>query len=227
MAEISLAALLWVVSHLGISSTPARRGITAAIGEGPYLLLYSGVAFATLGYLIWTYTQVPRFEYWWLPNPDLYWIAKILMPIAFVLLVGGFMVKNPTMVGVNFSSPDEAPDLAQGVTRITRHPFQWAVILWAGSHMAANGDVVSVIFFGSFLLLSGLGGWLIDRKKARTHANGWSAYAVVTSNIPFAAVLTGRNRLVVRELIAPVGVGLLLYALVYYFHEFITGAVIV
>ena len=96
---------------------------------------------------------MPRFDYLWMPNPDLYWVAKITMPVAFVLLVGGFMVKNPTNVGMSIDSSEQAVEMAKGVTRITRHPLQWAIILWAIGHIVANGDYVSVIFFGSFLAL--------------------------------------------------------------------------
>ena len=227
MSEIWLASLLWVGAHLGVSSTPLRKAIVGAIGEQMYLLFYSLMAAATLGYLIWVYIDVPRFDYLWLPNPDLYWLAKLAMPVAFILLLGGFMVKNPTAVGMTIDEPDQAAELAQGVTRITRHPFQWAVVLWALSHVAANGDVVSVVFFLSFFILSLLGSLLLDRKKAVTLGAGWDGYAQATSNFPFAAIIAGRNRLVLKELALPVVVGLTVYALAYYFHETFTGTVVI
>ncbi len=227
MTEMWLAGLLWVISHLGISSTPARRLLVNSIGQGPYLLLYSLIAAGALAYLIWTYSQVPRFDYLWLPNPDLYWVSKITMPVAFILLLGGFMVRNPTNVGMAIDDPGSAAELARGVTRITRHPLQWAVVIWGVGHIFANGDWVSLIFFGSFVLLSGLGGVLIDHKKAQTLGPGWEPYAKATSNVPFAAIVSGRNRLVWSELWLPIVVGSAVYALVYYFHEAITGAVIV
>ena len=227
MAEMWLAALLWVGTHLGISSTPLRKAIVGAIGEQAYLGLYSLIAAGTLAYLIWVYTDVPRFEYLWLPNPDLYWVAKLTMPIAFILLLGGFMVKNPTNVGMSIDDPEHASDLARGVTRITRHPLQWAIVLWATGHLVANGDKVSVVFFSSFLALSLAGSVLMDRKKAATLGEGWQGYAAVTSNVPFGAIITGRNRLAPKELLLPVLVGLAVYALAYYFHESYSGAVII
>ncbi len=227
MNEMMVAALVWVVTHLGISSTSLRRILVEAIGEKAYLGLYSLVAAMALGFLIWTYTSVPRFDYLWMPNPDLYWVTKITMPIAFVLLLGGFMVKNPTNVGMSIDSSEQAVDMARGVTRITRHPLQWAVILWAVGHIVANGDTVSVIFFGSFLVLSLLGSFLMDKKKAETMGEGWAAYAQVTSNIPFAAILRGRTRLDLKELALPVVIGLLAHVLASYFHESYTGAVII
>jgi len=227
MPDILLASLLWVGTHLGFSSTRLRKILVDAIGEKFYIIAYSLMATATLGYLIWVYIEVPQYEYLWLPNPDLYWFAKLSMPIAFILMVGGFMVKNPTSVGMRIDDPAAAADMARGVTRITRHPLQWAIILWASGHVIANGDWVSVIFFSGFFILSLAGSALMDHKKAATLGEGWVTYAQATSNIPFAAIFAGRNRLVLKELIMPVIVGLLVYALVYFFHETMTGAQIV
>ena len=135
------------------------------------------------------------------------------------------MVRNPTTVGMEGSLQGEgaAEDLARGVTRITRHPFQWSVVLWAGTHLAANGDQVSVVFFTTFLVLGLLGGALIDRKKAAALGADWQPYAQVTSNVPFAAILSGRNRLVLRELIAPVAVGLVGYLALFWGHDWVAG----
>jgi uncharacterized membrane protein len=227
MVELWFAASLWLLTHLGISSTPLRGVLVNLLGQAAYLGLYSVIAAGTLGYLVWVYTDVPRFEYWWLPNPDLYWVAKLTMPIACILLVGGFMVKNPTNVGMAIDDPDEAREMAKGVTRITRHPLQWAVVIWGIGHIVANGDRVSVVFFGTFVALGLVGGFLIDRKKSVAFGDAWSAYAQATSNLPFLAMVSGRNRFAFRELVMPTVVGLVVYALIYYFHEAITGAVIV
>lgn len=227
MEEMLFATMLWLVSHLGISSTPLRGILTRTIGEGPYLAMYSLIAVVTLGYLIWVYTQVPRFDYLWLPNPDLYWVAKLTMPVAFILLLGGFLVKNPTAVGMKFDDPSQAADLARGVTRITRHPFQWAIIIWGVGHIIANGDNVSVVFFSGFVVLSLMGSVLMDAKKAATMGEGWQAYAGVTSNVPFAAILSGRNRLNIKELLMPIAIGVVAYGLAYYFHEAFTGAIVI
>ena len=228
MGEILFAGLIWVVSHLGISSTPLRKVIVSLVGEGIYLGLYSLVSLASLGYLIWIYGQVPRFDYLWLPDPQLYWLAKITMPVALIFLVGGFMVSNPTMVGGQLTSDQlaEPANLARGVTRITRHPFQWSVVIWAVGHIVANGDWVSVIFFTALGLVSLIGTVLMDAKKTKTLSEGWPVYAGVTSNLPFAAIIAGRNRLVLNELWAPIGVGVAAFLLLYYFHEALTGSII-
>ena len=150
------------------------------------------------------------------------------MPVALVLAVGGFMVKNPTNVGAEgLLEASSADELARGVTRITRHPFQWGVVLWAGSHLVANGDAVSVIFFSTFLLLSGIGTIAIDRKKADRLGERWVPYRDVTSNVPFAAIFAGRNRLELKELVLPVIVGVVVHVALFFGHEWLSGVRII
>ena len=225
MGAMLLAGIIWVVTHLGLSSTPLRGQIVSRLGEQAFLGIYSLVAFGTLGYLIYVYTVVPHFDYLWTPNLDLYWIAKLTMPIACIFIVGSFMANNPTMVGGKVDA--DAAEPATGVFRITRHPLQWGFIIWAIGHIIANGDVVSIIFFTSLFLVSLLGTYGMDSKKAKSTDEAWPAYVAVTSNLPFGALLSGRNRLVMRELWLPVVVGLVLFAILYVVHEYIAGVKII
>ena len=101
------------------------------------------------------------------------------------------------------------------------------MVIWSLAHLFANGDRVSVIFFATFGILAGFGTVLIDRKKARALGEQWSGYAAVTSNIPFAAIVRGRNRLVLRELWLPVALGLAVYVLLLYRHEWVSGVRII
>jgi len=225
MALMLLASVLFLGTHLGISSTNLRGHLVGMVGERGYLGVYSLVALLTLGYLIWVYAALPRYPYLWEPSPILYALPKVIMPFAAILLVGGFMVRNPTAVGMegSLARGRDADSLTAGLIRVTRHPFQWAVVLWAGAHLLANGDSVSVVFFGTFLVLGLAGGLLIDRKKAARLGDEWEPFARVTSNVPFAAIVAGRNRLAIKELIAPVLVGLVTYVLLYLAHPWLSG----
>lgn len=224
MEPMLFAAVLFLATHLGLSSTSLRDRLVGSLGERGYLAAYSLLALVTLGYMIWLYGALPRYDYFWLPDPGAYLVPKLVMPLAMILLLGGFMAPNPTAVGMAERLRGADPhSMTRGITRITRHPFQWAVVLWAGSHLIANGDRVSVVMFGAFGLLGLLGGVLIDRKKARQLGSDWQTYARITSNVPFAAILAGHNRLAPREQLAPVAVGLVGYAAVYWAHPFIAG----
>ena len=219
---MALAGAAFLLTHFVMSSTSMRPGLVGVLGENGFLGVYSLVAFATLGAMIWVYMSAPRIDYFWFPNPDLYWVPKVLVAIASVLLVGSFMVKNPTQVGLDGVLADESFE-PQGMLRITRHPLQWAICLWAVSHLVANGDVVSVAFFATFAILSGFGTVLMDRKKAAKRGEHWQSYAAVTSNVPFLAILQGRNKLVVKEWVLPLVVGVVLYLAMYFGHEWLSG----
>jgi uncharacterized membrane protein len=107
--------------------------------------------------------------------------------------------------------------------RITRHPLMWGVMLWAGAHVLARGDSKSLIFFGGFLLLAGMGTLLIDRRK-RSNPD-WARFAAVTSNLPFLAIAQGRNRIVWREIgwLRP-ALGLAAFAALFVAHSWLFGA---
>lgn len=232
MDPILVASALFFGTHFGLSSTRLRGLLVGVLGERGFQVVYSVIAVGTLGYMIWLYDELPRFEYLWTPSPELYTAAKVLMPLSLILVLGSFMTKNPTSVGMEGLLEGDlldtdGTDLAKGVTRITRHPFHWGVVLWAMAHLLANGDTISVVFFGTLGMTSGVGTVLIDLKKASRYGQVWAAFASTTSNVPFAAILRGRNRLVVSELWLPVLTGLLAYGLIFWAHEWVGGVRIV
>ena len=195
-----LVGSVFLLTHLGVSSTKVRDHIVDMIGEKVYLLIYSLVALVFLVFFIWIYLETPRYDYLWMPNPDLYWLAKLSMPLACVLLVGAFMVRNPSNVGEVLSDGDDVSKLVNGVVCITRHPIQWAIILWGIGHVTANGDIASIIFFSIFVLLSGAGSILLDFKKSKQLGESWRQYELLTSNVPFIALVKGRTSLRLEEL---------------------------
>ncbi len=132
-------------------------------------------------------------------------------------------LRGPTIVGMDALL--KSADPARGMIRIMRHPVMWAFLLWALAHVLARGDLKALLFFGTFALLAGLGTLLMDARKKTALGEDWQRFAAVTSNLPFAAVLQGRNRFDVREIgwRNPV-IGLALYALLFWFHPMIFGA---
>src|SRR6266446_7072074 len=102
------------------------------------------------------------------------------------------------------------------------------IVLWPISHVIANGDVASVLFFGALAALALGGTVLIDRKKQLALGSNWPRLAEVTSNVPFAALLAGRTRLRWRDVsLLRVAAGLLFYAVLYLAHPIITGLPVV
>jgi uncharacterized membrane protein len=103
------------------------------------------------------------------------------------------MLPNPTSLKQEgFAGKDGT---IKGVLRITRHPFLWGVVIWSGFHLLANGDLASIVLFGTFFVTALLGTFSIDAKRRRKMGAAWDAFAAKTSNIPFGAVITGRTPL--------------------------------
>jgi uncharacterized membrane protein len=199
MTMLVAASLAFIAIHLLVSGTPLRDAIIRAIGERPYLGLFS---LASLGIIIWLIKAYfgaqasggNRVLY------DLGHVRDIGIPVvllAFVLGLQGLFMRNPTAVLQEGVIRREGT--IHGVLRITRHPFLWGVVLWSGFHLLANGDLASVLFFGTFFIVALLGTFSIDAKLRRRLGGAWDAFAARTSNIPFAAVLAGRNRLNIGE----------------------------
>src|SRR5207237_9931849 len=88
----------------------------------------------------------------WAPLPGLRPAAFALVFVAFLFVGIGLATPSPTRVGME-SRLAQGTDMARGMVRVTRHPFLWGVALWSLVHLIMNGDLASVILFGSLLLL--------------------------------------------------------------------------
>lgn len=202
-----------------MSLAPVRSSLVSRVGEGGFLGLYSLVSAVTLVLLVLAYSEVSRLLYWWYPDPNMNLIAKVMMWVAVVFVVGSFMAPNPSSVGMG----EKAKEGPKGMLRITRHPLLWGVGIWGGAHVLANGDVVSVVFFGWFVVLAVGGALLLDAKKSEQLGEDWREFSRQTSLLPFGAVLSGRTSLVVSELIGPLALGSVIYALIYWGHRWLSG----
>jgi uncharacterized membrane protein len=226
MAMLVAAALVFLGIHLVISGTRVRDLIVSAIGERAYLGLFSLMSLAGIVWLVVSYNAAQasgsdRFLYDL--GPGIRHAGIPVVAIAFFLGVQGLLMRNPTRVQVGGAST-AAPTPVCGVLRITRHPFLWGVAIWSGFHLAANGDEASVIFFGTFFVLSLLGTISIDAKRRRKMGAAWEAFAAKTSNVPFAAVISGRNRLRPAESFGwRFGVAAALFVVILFVHYHLFG----
>jgi len=212
MTELLIASLAFLLTHLGISSTPAREWLVSLLGKKVYLIVYSLLAFGTLGAMIYTYSQVSHTDFVWLPSVPGYKIAKVIMLFAVVLLVLGTMIRNPT----SMVWPDAINDEYRGVIKITRHPIQWSIVLYATAHLISNGDKASIVLFGTLGLVALLGTLAMDAKKHALNDPKWQSFLDSTSNIPFVALLSGRTRLASHDInYLALGIGITLYAAIY------------
>jgi uncharacterized membrane protein len=217
--NLIFACVFFLLIHFGVSGTRLRAALIARLGNGAYQGVFSLASLAGLIWMIYGYRHAPTLPLW-MPPPALRPLAYLLVFVGFLLAVIGLTTPSPTQAGGE-SRLAAGVDPVRGILRITRHPFLWGVTLWALAHVVMNGDLASLILFGSLLLLS-LGGPLsIDAKRRRTLGERWLAFAQATSGVPFAAVLGGRNS--VYAAISEIGfvrplVAIAVFALLFYFH---------
>jgi len=200
MWMLIMAAIVFLGIHFLISGTRLRDRITTLIGERPYLGLFSLASLTAIVWLAMSYNAAAGGDADRVVHdlgPGVRYAAIPLTAFAFLLGVQGLLAPNPTSVQQELAVAKE--ETIRGVLRITRHPFLWGVVIWSALHVAANGHLASVIFFGTFLVLAFFGTFSIDRKRRRKLGPAWDAFAAETSNIPFAAVISGRNRLKIGE----------------------------
>jgi uncharacterized membrane protein len=111
-----------------------RAGLIAKIGEGPYKGLYSLVSLAGLVLIIIGYGQYRQAGYIPVWDPPV-WTRHIALPlvwIAFVLFPAAYLPGR--------------------IKALAKHPMMASVKIWAVAHLLANGDLGSILLFGSFLI---------------------------------------------------------------------------
>jgi uncharacterized membrane protein len=201
MTNLIAAAAVFLALHLLVSGTRLRDALTGRIGVGPYMGLFSLASVAGLVWLGMAYAAA-RFS----PANEPYWsLTRVTMDVqiglqlvAMLLVVPGLTTPNPT--SVRQEATLERPDVVKGMLRITRHPFLWGVAIWALGHLLVDGDAASILLFGTLLALALFGTASIDAKRRRALGGKWDAFAAQTSNIPFAAIVQGRQRLDLLEI---------------------------
>jgi len=195
--SLVLAASFFVGIHVGIAGTRLRDALVARMGEQGYMGLFSLVSFAGLIWLTTAYADAPYVATWGQLAGLRPWALPVVL-LAFILVVLGLTTPSPTVVGGEKTL--EAAEPAIGIQRVTRHPFLWGVAIWAGMHLVVNGHQKALVLFGAMLFLGLYGPVSIDAKRARRFGAAWDRYAAVTSNVPFAAIAQGRNRLRLDEI---------------------------
>lgn len=130
--------IVGVVLFLGVHGLTMQRGLRAQLverfGANGYKGLYSAGSLVGLVVLIYGFgvARAGGPPVVWTPPAFLGHVAALLMAFAFVSLIAAY-----------------APN---GKIRSTlKHPMLTAVKAWAFAHLLVNGDLASIVLFGSFL----------------------------------------------------------------------------
>jgi uncharacterized membrane protein len=179
---------LFFVAHLVPTRPDLRTRLVARFGAGRYSGLFSVVSLVALAMIVWGYGRMQGLAR---GNPQVWdppaWskhVTMLLMVPALILLVAAYVPSR--------------------IRNATRHPMLIAIMLWALGHLLANGDLASLLLFGSFLAYA-----VYDRISAgQRHALG-----------PLGEAKGG-----LRGDAAAIAGGLVLYALLLFWgHQKLTG----
>jgi len=125
-----LGLVLFFAIHLLPTRVALRTSLINKMGELPYKGVYSLVALAGLVLIVMGKGQA-EFISVWVPPAFMAHVTKLLMLPALILLVAAYVPSN--------------------IKAKVRHPMLAATKLWALAHLLANGDLASMLLFGSFL----------------------------------------------------------------------------
>ena len=130
MTLLIIGIIVFFGLHLLPTVSDLRERLVGRLGENGYRGLFSLLSIASLALLIYGFARAPLVQVWSPPHWAR-WVAIVLMLPAFVFLVAAYL---------------------PGRIRTTlKHPFLVAIKTWAFAHLIANGDLASMILFGSFL----------------------------------------------------------------------------
>lgn len=214
---LTAATLAFVLGHFLLSAGPIRSGLIGLLSRNGFLVVYSIYAIATFIWMNLAYTRAP-FEDLWGDPLWARWASVVVMPLAAVLLTAGVTTANPSAVGMEKLMAEGRE--ARGIQKVTRHPVLWAIAIWAALHLAANGDLASLIFFGGLVLLCLLGIAHIETRKVTEGGMGWERFTSGSSAIPFTALLSGRAKVTLSEIgWGRIAAGIVLYILLLFGHR--------
>ncbi|MCA6107415.1 NnrU family protein [Bradyrhizobium cenepequi] len=128
-----LGLVLFFAVHTLTTQRDLRARFTDAMGEGGYKVAYSLVSAVGLALIIWGFARY-RATGWidvWYPPTFLKHITIALMLPAVILVVASYIRGR--------------------IYTTLKHPMLAGIKLWAAAHLLANGDLGSIILFGSFL----------------------------------------------------------------------------
>ena len=132
-----LVLILGLILFLGVHTLTTQRKLRAQLiavtGEGGYKIGYTLASFAGLALIIWGFALY-RATGWinvWNPPTALKHITVALMLPAVILVIASYIRGR--------------------IYTTLKHPMLTGVKLWAAAHLLANGDLGSIVLFGSFL----------------------------------------------------------------------------
>ena len=133
LAIMIFGLAVFIGVHLFTTMRPQRAALIARIGTGPYKIAYSLASLAgilLIAYGFSAYRAAGMIDIWYPPR-WLRHVNNLLLWPAFICIAAAYIPGD--------------------IKRVLKHPMLVGIKLWAFGHLLANGDLGSIILFGSFL----------------------------------------------------------------------------
>ncbi|HXV24266.1 MAG TPA: NnrU family protein [Alphaproteobacteria bacterium] len=174
-------ALLLFASHGVLSAPGIRPALIGRFGRGGFQALHATASTATFVAFLRAYAAFDANRQLYAPLPGSGPMAVLLMPIAFFLVTARVM--TPFGEAAALSPP-------HGIYSVTRHPGSIGLLIWAGLHLAATGDLKRVIFFATMgaiaLFAIAKNEWVLRQGNEKGHRS----FLESSSLIPFMALVS-------------------------------------
>jgi uncharacterized membrane protein len=133
LAILILGLVVFLGVHVFTTMRGERAALVARLGENTYKILYSIVSFVGIALIVWGFAAYRATEWInvWYPPVWMRHLAALLVWPAMIMLVAAYARGN--------------------IYKKLKHPMLAGVKLWALAHLLANGDLGSIILFGSIL----------------------------------------------------------------------------
>jgi len=133
LSLLILGLAVFLASHGFVAFRDARAGLITQLGQNGYRALFSIVSLAGLALVIWGYGQYRAHEWIqiWSPPAFMRHITVGLMLFAVIFFTAAFIPSH--------------------IKAKAKHPMLAGVKAWAFAHLLSNGDIGSILLFGSFL----------------------------------------------------------------------------
>jgi len=216
---VAISSVLFFATHLLLSHGRIRESLVRRLGEWPFRGVYSLISLGTLGAAVlvfWKWNDSMGEALW----PMSSWLLVLVWPLVLLgLLLLVLMAANPSPAGMAPASFE-----SRGVLRITRHPMNMGIASWALGHMIANSEPGELFLFGSLFAVGFFGAYHQDRRKAREKGEEFRKFQRNTSVLPFAAIVTGKTRLKIKEFsFIMLGIAVAAFIVLLYFHQRLFG----
>jgi uncharacterized membrane protein len=167
-----LGLVLFLGTHSFSMAREPRAAIIGRIGEGPFKGLYSLLSLAGIVLVSIGYGQYRADGYIPVWDPPVWTrhLALLLVLVAFICFVAAYLPGH--------------------IKARLKHPMLAGVKIWAFAHLLANGDLGSILLFGSFLVWAVLARISTKRRDVAAQHGGTAAPAGWRNDILAVAIGT-------------------------------------